>query len=101
LVLVQAQTGLLARRRVFAVFEQLQNNRADFHAFGTCFDGNLADNTFIDALDFHCRFIRFNFGQYVTRGNAVAFFDKPFCERAFLHTAATRTSGTNMHIDSI
>ena len=65
-------------RGAITVFKKLQNHSANFYAVCACRHNNFADNAFVNALDFHRRFIRFYLGENIARGNSIALFNEPF-----------------------
>ena len=64
--------------RTLAVFQQLRDHRADFHAFAAFRHYQLADRAFVHGFDLHRRLVGLDLGQQVAGADAVALLDQPF-----------------------
>jgi hypothetical protein len=79
-------TGLLGRiTGLLALGQQRGDGRIDLHALGAFGNEYLADNAFIDGLEFHRGLVGFDLGQEGAGLDDVAFLDQPFGQLALLH----------------
>ena len=77
-----ARSGL---RHVLAFFHHNGDHVVDLHTFSAFRHHDLADDPFIDSLEFHGGFVRLDLGQNIAGRNGITFLHEPLGQRAFFH----------------